>query len=62
MFGSLISIVAINFINSLGQGVTARVDLQNLIIIFVMIFLMSILAAYIPIKKIELIDPVSVLK
>lgn len=58
--GCIISVGAIKLINAVVSGVTASLDTDILLQCFLMTFLMSLIAAYFPIRKVDSVDSASV--
>jgi putative ABC transport system permease protein len=57
IFGIGISQVFVRFINSLGNGLTATIDIDVIYISFVLAIIMSLAATFLPVKKINQVDP-----
>lgn len=62
IFGCIVSVGAIDLINSVVAGVTASLDTGILIKCFLMTFFISLAASYVPIRKVDAVDPASVFK
>jgi ABC-type antimicrobial peptide transport system permease subunit len=57
IFGIGISQVFVLFINSIGKGLTATLDINVIYISFILAVIMSFIATFVPVNKLKKVDP-----